>query len=74
MPNARCLVGASYQVWVRQVLRCGEEDYRVVAIEGASPLMPLSWLILLAGWSYSPTVEDATCVYQYDLRKEQRQS
>ena len=34
-------------VLVAQVLRCGEEDYHVVANEGASPLMPLSRLILL---------------------------
>ena len=43
---------------VLQVLRLGSKDYHVVAIEGASPLMPFSWLILLAGWSYVPTVHD----------------
>ena len=35
-----------------------EEDYHIVAIDGASPLMPLSWLILLAGWSYVPEVKE----------------
>ena len=41
-----------------QVLRLGSEDCHVVAIDGASPLMPLSWLILLAGWSYIPKVHE----------------
>ena len=41
---------------VAQVLRLGSDDYHIVAIDGASPLMSLSWLILLAGWSYLPTV------------------
>ena len=43
---------------VVQVLRLGSDDYQIVAIDGTSPHMPLSWLILLAGWSYSPTVGD----------------
>ena len=56
--DAQCTVlgGSIVPGLVTQVLRWGEEDYHVVAIEGASPLMPLSWLILLAGWSYVPTV------------------
>ena len=43
---------------VVQTLHYGEDDYHVVAIDGASPLMPLSWLILLAGWSYVPAVKE----------------
>ena len=43
---------------VVQTLHYGEDDYHVVAIDGASPLMPLSWLILLAGWSYAPVVKE----------------
>ena len=43
---------------VVQTLHYGENDYHVVAIDGASPLMPLSWLILLAGWSYVPAVKE----------------
>ena len=41
---------------VVQILHYGKEDYHIVAIDGASPLMPLSWLILLAEWSYVPVV------------------
>ena len=43
---------------VVQILHYGEDDYHIVAIDGASPLMPLSWLILLAGWSYVPVVKE----------------
>ena len=43
---------------VVQVLRLGNEDYHVVAIDGASPLMPVSWLILLAGWLCVLTVQN----------------
>ena len=32
-----------------QVVACDGEDYHAVAIEGATPLMPLSWL-LSSGW------------------------
>ena len=58
--EAQCTVpgGTVVPGTVVQTLRYGEEDYHVVAIEGASPLMPLSWLILLAGWSYMPVVKD----------------
>ena len=42
---------------VIQVLKLAGDDYHVVAIDGASPLMPLSWLILLAGWLYVPSVK-----------------
>ena len=42
---------------VVQVVACDGEDYHAVAIEGATPLMPLSWLLLLAGWKYLPKVE-----------------
>ena len=57
--EAQCTVPGGTMVpgTVVQTLRYGEEDYHVVAIEGASPLMPLSWLILLAGWSYMPAGE-----------------
>ena len=43
---------------VVQVLRFRSEGYHTVAIEGASPLMALSSLILLAGWSHLPKVCD----------------
>ena len=43
---------------VAQVLRVGTENYNIMAIEGASLLMPLSWLILLVGWSCLPMVSD----------------
>ena len=43
---------------VMQILNLAGEDYHIVAIEGASPLMLLSWLILLAGWSHVPMVEN----------------
>ena len=58
--EAQCTVpgGTVVPGTVVQTLRYGEDDYHVVAIEGASPLMPLSWLILLAGWSYMPVVKD----------------
>ena len=57
--DAQCTVPGGNVVpgTVIQVLKLAGEDYHVVAIEGASPLMPLSWLILLAGWSYVPTVK-----------------
>ena len=42
---------------VVQVVACDGEDYHAVAIEGATPLMPLSWLLLLAGWKYLPEVD-----------------
>ena len=58
--EAQCTVpgGSVVPGTVVQVLRLGNEDYHVAAIDGASPLMPLSWLILLAGWSYMPTVRE----------------
>ena len=58
--EAQCTVpgGTVVPGTVVQTLHYGEDDYHVVAIEGASPLMPLSWLILLAGWSYMPVVKD----------------
>ena len=37
---------------VAQAVVCDGEEYHAVATEGASPLLPLSWLILLAGWQY----------------------
>ena len=36
----------------------GIEDHHAVAIEGASPLMPLTRLVLLADWSDIPTAKD----------------
>ena len=57
--EAQCTVPGGNVVpgTVIQTLNLAGKDYHIVAIEGASPLMPLSWLILLAGWSYVPTVE-----------------
>ena len=57
--EAQCTVpgGTIVPGTVVQTLHYGEDDYHVVAIDGASPLMPLSWLILLAGWSYLPAVK-----------------
>ena len=58
--EAQCTVpgGSVVPGTVVQVLHCGGEDYHIVAIDGASPLMPLSWLIFLAGWSYVPVVKE----------------
>ena len=57
--EAQCTVPGGNVVpgTVIQVLKLVGEDYHVVVIDGASPLMPLSWLIMLAGWSYVPTVK-----------------
>ena len=58
--EAQCTVpgGTIVPGTVVQTLHYGEEDYHVVAIDGASPLMPLPWLIMLAGWSYVPEVKE----------------
>ena len=58
--EAQCTVpgGTVVPGTVVQTLHYGEDDYHVVAIDGASPLMPLPWLILLAGWSYIPVVKN----------------
>ena len=42
---------------VVQVVACDGEEYHAVAIGGAAPLLPLSWLILLAGWKHLPKVD-----------------
>ena len=42
---------------VVQVVACDGEEYHAVAIEGATPLLPPSWLLLLAGWKYLPKVD-----------------
>ena len=42
---------------VVQVVACDGDEYHAVAIEGASPLLPLSWLLVLAGWKYLPKVD-----------------
>ena len=57
--EAQCTVpsGSAVPGMVVQVVACDGEEYHAVAIEGASPLLPLSWLILLAGWQYSPRVD-----------------
>ena len=39
------------------VVACDGDEYHVVAIEGAAPLLRLSWL-LLAGWKYLPKVDN----------------
>ena len=68
--DAQCTVpgGSIAPGLVMQGLKCGEEDYRAVAIEGASPLMPLPRLIL---WGLTfGQLKMAVCVYQYNLWKE----
>ena len=40
------------------VLHLGTEDHHAGDIDGASPLTPLTWLVLLAGWSHLPTVQE----------------
>ena len=57
--EAQCTVpgGKVVSGMVVQVVACDSEDYHAVAIEGATPLMPLSWLLLLAGWKYLPEVD-----------------
>ena len=52
--SAPCTVPGSNVVsgMVVQVVACDGEEYHAVAIEGATPLLPLSWLLLLAGWKY----------------------
>ena len=57
--EAQCTVpgGKVVSGMVVQVVACDGEDYHAVAIEGATPLMPLSWLLLLAGWKYLPEVD-----------------
>ena len=42
---------------VVQIVTCDGNEYHAVAIEGASPLLPLSWLLLLAGSQYFPKVD-----------------
>ena len=57
--EAQCTVpgGGVVSGMVAQVVACDDEEYHAVAIEGAAPLLPLSWLILLAGWKYLPKVD-----------------
>ena len=57
--EAQCTVpgGKVVSGMVVQVVACDGEDYHAVAIEGATPLMPLSWLLLLAEWKYLPEVD-----------------
>ena len=57
---AQCTVpgGKVVSGMVVQVVACDGEEYHAVAIEGASPLLPLSWLLLLAGWKYFPKVDN----------------
>ena len=57
--DAQCTVpgGGVVPGHVVQVIRLGTEDHHAVAIEGASPLIPLSWLVLLAGWVYLPVAK-----------------
>ena len=57
--EAQCTVpgGGVISGMVVQVVACDGEEYHAVAIEGAAPLLPLSWLILLAGWKYLPRVD-----------------
>ena len=48
--EAQCTVpgGGVVSGMVVQVVACDNEEYHAVAIEGAVPLLPLSWLLLLA--------------------------
>ena len=57
--EAQCTVPGGNVVsgMVVQVVTCDGEEHHAVAIEGAAPLLPLSWLLLLAGWKYLPEVE-----------------
>ena len=57
--EAQCTVpgGGVISGMVAQVVACDGEEYHAVAIEGAAPLLPLSWLILLAGWKHLPRVD-----------------
>ena len=57
--EAQCTVPGGNVVsgMVVQVAACDGDEYHAVAIDGASPLLPLSWLLLLAGWKYLPKVE-----------------
>ena len=57
--EAQCTVpgGKVVSGMVVQVVACDGEEYHAVAIEGATPLLPLSWLLLLAGWKYLPKVD-----------------
>ena len=57
--EAQCTVPGGNVVsgMVVQVVACDGEEYHAVAIEGATPLLPLSWLLLLAGWKYLPKVD-----------------
>ena len=57
--EAQCTVpgGKVVSGMVVQVVACDGEEYHAVAIEGATPLLPLSWLLLLAGWNYLPKVD-----------------
>ena len=57
--EAQCTVPGGNVVsgMVVQVVACDGDEYHAVAIEGASPLLPLSWLLLLAGWKYLPKVD-----------------
>ena len=58
-PEAQCTVPGGQVVsgMVVQVVACDGEEYHAVAIQGATPLLPLSWLLLLAGWKYLPKVD-----------------
>ena len=57
---AQCTVpgGSVVSGMVVQVVACDGNEYHAVAIEGASPLLPLAWLLLLAGWKYLPKVDN----------------
>ena len=57
--EAQCTVPGGNVVsgMVVQAVACDGDEYHALAIEGASPLLPLSWLLLLAGWKYLPKVD-----------------
>ena len=51
VPGAKVVPGL-----VIQILTHEKEEHHIAAIEGASPLMPLGWLVFVAGWRYQPQV------------------
>ena len=74
--EAQCTVPGGNVVsgMVVQVVACDGDEYHAVAIEGASPLLPLSWLLLLAGWKYLPKVDQGKYEFQSSRRKALRLS
>ena len=74
--EAQCTVPGGNVVsgMVVQVVACDGEEYHAVAIEGASPLLPLSWLLLLAKWKCLPKVDHGKIRVFVQSRKAGRRS